>query len=291
MPPTTTNPNTLNEFLGTVVNKIGRQDYSSKAYVNPLAKFKKGFIDNASDIEEIYVQRIQGLAQDKTGATTLARVKPTVKTLYHTQNFGNCYTATVSDKQVRQAFQNKDGVKKISDEILQQQHTGVNYDEYVAMKKSIEDFATALPVGAKKVITEVTDLSSAKAFTKLLKKDIGKMQFRNTLYCQFEQHTNKDDLILFLNIDYQAELDVELLASAFNIDKAELPTRVVFVDGFTATKLRAVLMDYNAIKVFDTLYNNEPQRNAQGMFTNYHLNVEKIVSYSTLFNGCAYSIA
>ena len=38
-------------------------------------------------------------------------------------------------------------------------------------------------------------------------------------------------------------------------------------------------------------FNNEQQRNAQGMFTNYHLNVEKIVSYSTLYNGASYSIA
>lgn len=290
--PTSTNANALNEFLGTVVNKIGRQEYSSKAYLNPLARFKKGFISNASEIEEIYVSRIQGLTQDMSGTTTLARVKPTVKTLYHNQNFGKCYTATVTDQQVRQAFQNDGGVKRIADEILTQQHTGVNYDEFVEMKKAIDAFAVALPTGAKKTITEVTDTTTAKAFVKQVKKDIGKMQFRSTSYCAYEQHTNKEDLVLFLNVDYLSEIDVELLASAFNIEKAEVNVRVVPVDSFpTSTKLRGVLMDYNAIKVFDTLYNNENQRNAQGMFTNYHLNVEKIISYSTLFNGVAYSIA
>ena len=35
---------TKNEFLGTLVEKIGRQTYSSRAYLNPLAKFKKGFM-------------------------------------------------------------------------------------------------------------------------------------------------------------------------------------------------------------------------------------------------------
>ena len=117
------------------------------------------------------------------------------------------------------------------------------------------------------------------------------MQFRSTNYCTYEQHTKHDDLILFIHIDYQAEIDVELLASAFNIGKAEISTRVVFVDSFPNAKLRAVLLDQGAIKVFDTLYNNESQRNAQGMFTNYHLNVEKIVSHSTLYNGASYSIA
>ena len=289
--PSIANINKKNEFLGSLVNKIGRQEYSSKAYLNPLAKFKKGFIDNANEIEEIYVARVQGLSQDLDGTTTLKRVKPNVKTLYHNQEYGKCYTATITDKQVRQAFTSKDGVKRIADDILSQQHTGVEYDEYVAMKKAINDFAAAVPETAKRTITEVTNQTTAKEFVKKVKKDIGKMQFRSTNYCQYEQHSKAEDLVLFIHIDYQAEIDVELLATAFNIDKAELNTRVVYVDGFANTKLRAVLLDVGAIKVFDTLYNNEQQRNAQGMFTNYHLNVEKIVSYSTLYNGASYSIA
>ena len=287
--PTETRVDQLNEFLTTVVNKIGRQEWSSKAYSNPLARFKKGFISHANEIEELYVQRVAGLTQDKAGETTLKRVKPTVKTLYHTQNFGKCYTVTISDKQVRQAFQAEDGVKRLSDEILAQQHSGVEYDEFVEMKKAISSFATALPSTAKRTITDVTDGATAKALVKQIKKDIAKMQFRSTNYCKFEQHTKADDIVLFLHVDYESEIDVELLANAFNMDKAQIPARVVFVDGFTDTKLKAVVMDYNAIKVYDTLYNNESQRNAQGMYTNYHLNVEKIISYSSLFNGASYS--
>ena len=289
--PSIANINKKNEFLGSLVNKIGRQEYASKAYLNPLAKFKKGFIDNANEIEEIYVSRVQGLTQDLDGTTTLKRVKPDVKTLYHNQEYGKCYTATITDKQVRQAFTSKDGIKRIADEILSQQHTGVEYDEYVAMKKAIDDFAAAVPETAKRTITEVTNQTTAKDFVKKIKKDIGKMQFRSKNYCQYEQHSKAEDLVLFIHIDYQAEIDVELLATAFNVDKTELNTRVVYVDDFETPNLRAVLMDVGAIKVFDTLYNNEQQRNAQGMFTNYHLNVEKIVSYSTLYNGASYSIA
>ena len=289
--PSLTNLNAKNEFLGSVLNKIGRQDYASKSYLNPLSKFKKGFIENANEIEEIYVSRLQGLTQDLSGTTTLARVKPDVKTLYHNQNYGKCYSVTVSDRQVRQAFQTNNGVQRIADEILSQQHTGVEYDEYVAMKTALGSFAGALPATAKRTIGEVKDQTTAKEFVKAVKKDIGKMQFRSTDYCQFEQHTKKENLILFIHIDYQSEIDTELLATAFNIGKAEIDTRVVFVDSFPDAKLRAVLLDEGAIKVFDTLYNNESQRNAQGMFTNYHLNVEKIVSYSTLYNGASYSIA
>ena len=114
---------TKQEFLGNVVDKIGRQVYSSSAYLNPLSRFKKGFIENASDIEEIYVARIAGTVQDYDGADTLKRIKPTVKTQYHKQNFGKCYTASISDKQVRKGFRTQEGVKKLADEIISQQKT------------------------------------------------------------------------------------------------------------------------------------------------------------------------
>ena len=49
------------------------------------------------------------------------------------------------------------------------------------------------------------------------------------------------------------------------------------------------LLEKNALMVFDTLYNIEPQRNAKGMFTNHHLNVEKIISTSNMYNVAVYS--
>ena len=63
---------------------------------------------------------------------------------------------------MRQAFQSQEGVKKLSDEILTQQHTGVEYDEYIEMKKAIEAFAKAVPGTAKRTITDVTDSATAK---------------------------------------------------------------------------------------------------------------------------------
>lgn len=281
---------TQNEFLGTVVEKIGRQEYSSKAYLNPLARFKKGFINNANEIEEIYVARVQGSTQDFDGTDTLKRVKPNITTQYHKQNYGKCYTATVTDEQVRRGFTTEGGARKIADEILTQLQTGYEYDEYIAMRNNFCDLIEGTP--CKRTITAITNQTTAKDFVKKVKKDIAKMQFRNTEFATVERNCKPSDLVLVLRTGLLAEIDVELLATAFNVDRTQLDTMVIEVDDFpNHENVQAMLLEQNALMVFDTLYNIETQRNAKGMFTNHHLNVEKIISTSNMYNVAVYQTA
>lgn len=288
--PTKTTIITQNEFLGSVVEKIGRQEYSSKAYLNPLARFKKGFINNANEIEEIYVARVQGTTQDFEGADTLKRVKPSITTQYHKQNYGKCYTATVTDEQVRRGFTTEGGVRKIADEILTQLQTGYEYDEYIAMRNNFCDLIEDTP--CKRTITAITNQTTAKDFVKKVKKDIAKMQFRTKEFATVERNCKPSDLVLVLRTGLLAEIDVELLATAFNVDKTQLDTMVIEVDDFPGHEnVQAMLLEQNALMVFDTLYNIEPQRNAKGMFTNHHLNVEKIISTSNMYNVAVYKTA
>ena len=48
-------PNLQNEFLSALVNRIARVIVTSKMYENPLAMFKKGFVEFGESIEEIFV--------------------------------------------------------------------------------------------------------------------------------------------------------------------------------------------------------------------------------------------
>lgn len=279
-----------NAFLGSVLNKIGRQEWASKSYTNPLAQFKKGFIENASDIEEIYVARVQSTAQNLEGTTTLDRISPNITTRYHRQNYAKLFSTTISDKQVRRAFTTPGGVKKLSDEILESLHTGYQYEEYIAMRDNLGDLLTNLPATAKKEISAVTDQASAKAFTKEVKKVVGKMQFRSSNYSIVETTVPLKDMMLVVTPELLAEIDVELLAFAFNLSPLQMTDRIVVVDQLP-TKTVAMLLDKNALMVFDVLYHIEDQRNGQGMFTNWHLNSEKIISTSNMYGVCQFHTA
>lgn len=283
-------------FLNSVVNKIGRQIYSTTAYQNPLKRLKKGFIENANEIEEIYVTRAVGYTHDPTGAGNLDRVLPNVKTMYHQVSLDKDYTVTTTDKAIRKGFLTSGGVKSLADEIVQSLHTGAEYEEYLATLKVIRDVALGTPATGKKVVTNITDLATAKTFTKIVKKDVKEMADRSTTFASYENHCKPQNLILFLDRGWSVEIDVELLASMFNKTVAELnemtiieiPTLKTDVD--VDTKIRAVLCDERAIQIYDTYYAIESARNAKGKFTNQHLSTEKIFSYSNLVNVATYSI-
>lgn len=284
------------EFLNSVVNKIGRQIYSTTAYVNPLKRLKKGFIDNANEIEEIYVARVVGYIHDPSGTGNFDKILPTVKTQYHQISKDIDYSVTISDKSVRKGFTTSGGVTKLANEILGGLHTGVEYEEYINTLAVIRDIALGTPATAKKVVTDITDLATAKTFTKIVKKDVKEMGDRSTVYSTYENHCKPSNLILFLNRSWAVEIDVELLASMFNKTVAELNEMTIIeipilkTDAGVDTKIRSVLCDERAIQIYDTYYGIEPARNQKGKFTNHHLSTEKIYSYSNLVNVATYSI-
>ena len=55
--PNSTYTQTKQEFLNSVLNKIGKQEFSNKTYTNPLKRLRGEFINGPTDIEEIYVDR------------------------------------------------------------------------------------------------------------------------------------------------------------------------------------------------------------------------------------------
>jgi uncharacterized protein YihD (DUF1040 family) len=278
------------EFLNSVVNKIGKQIYSSTAYTNPLKRLKKGFIDNANEIEEIYVARAVGVAYDKTGAGALDRQVVDVKTQYHQVDYEKDFGVSIHDKQVRKGFTTSGGVTRIANEIMESLHTGAEYEEYVKCIELLDLIATGSKY--KKVVTDVTDNASAKAFTKEIKKDINRMERRSTVYSTYENHCKAKDLVLFLNEDWDVEIDVELLATAFNMTKQEIneSTKIKIPTLTTNVKTKAILCDERALQIYDTYYGLEPQRNAKGKFTNHFLSTEKIFSWSNLVNIAVYNI-
>lgn len=272
------------EFLNSVVNKIGKQVYSTTAYTNPLKRIKRGFIENANEIEEIYIARAVGYEYDADGTGALDRVKPTVKTQYHQVDYAKDFQVTIQDKQVRKGFTTNGGVTRIANEIMESLHTGAEYEEYLKCIEILDTIATDSKY--KKEVADIVDNSTAKAFIKELKKTIKRMGFRSETFANVENHCKPSQMILFLNMDWAVEMDVEMLAQAFNMSKQEInECTIIEIPELTKnTKTKAILCDERALQIYDTYYGLEPQRNAKGKFTNHFLSTEKIFSYSNLVN-------
>ena len=165
---------TKQDFLNSVINKIGKQEFSDQAFVNPLKRFKGDFIDSASDIEEIYISKADDTGYDKSGAGVLDRVKPSVFVQYHTNEKEHGYKVTVHDKEIRKGFTTKGGISTVANHIIQAMHTGAEIDEYNDVIETIKALCSAKVSGNTITVSAVRDESTAKAFCKEVKKVIVK---------------------------------------------------------------------------------------------------------------------
>lgn len=287
--PTPTYTQTKQEFLNSVLNKIGKQEFSNKTYSNPLKRLRGQFINGPTDIEEIYVDRVADTGYDKEGTGVLDRVKPTVSVQYHTNTVEHGYKCTVHNKQMRKGFLNKDGLQTMAQAIINSLHTGQELDDYQDCIDTLKALTTA-PKGSKDNIIKVsavTNEATSKAFTKAIKKTIHKMKDYSSVYSDKSSFANANELILFMDSDTDVEVEIEHLASAFNMTIAQLNETSKIIIPNMKKKLGnntiAVLAHEKCIKINPCYYDLDSIKNTRGKFVNFDLATETLCSYTTWF--------
>lgn len=228
-----------NEFVSALVNRIARVVVTSKLYSNPLAFAKKGLLEYGETIEEIFVDIAKANSYDwnSTNETEQAfkRENPDIKSAFHVLNMQTYYKATVSEQNLRQAFLSIDGVTDLIARIVNSLYSGEAYDEYIMMKYIIAQ--SLIPGNVKMTTIEpVDDEARGKAAVKKVKGITGKLQFMSKEYNMAGVNTfipSPSDIFVVMTADYEASIDVDVLASAFNMDKVQFMGQRVLVDSFS----------------------------------------------------------
>ncbi|MGL6104804.1 hypothetical protein [Romboutsia sp.] len=285
--PTATLTQTKQEFLNSVLNKIGKQEFSNTVYKNPLTRIIGEFIEGATDIEEIYVERSTDVGYDPSGANVLDRTKPTTFVQYHTNTVDHGYDATIQNKQMRKGFTTKSALSTMANTILNQLHTGKEVDEYTDCLNTLKALVSS-PQGEKDNIISVkpiADETSSKAFVKAIKKTIPKMTEYSNVFSDKTNYAKSSDLILFIDSDVEVETEVEWLAGAFNLSVAQLNETTKMVIPNLKSKIGAigVLCHHKCLKINPTYYDIDSIKNTKGKFINYHLVTETLLSYTTWY--------
>lgn len=280
-----------NEFCSALVNKIGKTILEKKLFQNPLARFKTGSITNQQDVEEIFVEMAKAEGSyDKTGPNPLGRRNPPdVKVLYHRQNRQDYYAISIGDIDFLRVFRSEATLDSFISALINSVYSGANYDEYVAMKNLLATYDGYFTYG----VSAIADEATGKEFVKTVRKASADMTFANTELNKagVKTWTPVKDQVLFINKDVLAEVDVEVLAKAFNMGKTDIQVEIVPVDDFgSLTNTYGLLVDKDFFRIWDTLSHMEPQRNAQGLFTNYFYHVHQILSLSTFKNAVRFVV-
>lgn len=288
-----------NEFCDALINKIGKTIIETKLFNNKLARFKSGTVLNQQDVEEIFIGMAKAEGNyNPAGPNPLGRRKPEdvgidVKTIYHRQNRQDYYAISIGDIDFIRVFRSEANLDSFIAGLINSVYSGASYDEWVAMKELLAtydgyfDYAVA-------PIADANAAEAAKDFVKTLRKAVSDLSFASNKYnkANVTTWTAPENLVLLVNKDVIAEVDVEVLSKAFNMGKTDIQVEIVVLDDFgSLTNTYGLLVDKDFFRVWDTLSHMEPQRNAQGMFTNYFYHVHQILSLSTFKNAVRFAVA
>lgn len=306
-----------NEFLTALINRIGRVILSNKNYTNPLNMFKKGLVEYGESIEDIFVNIAKVAPYDIEVAETelYKREIPDVRAAFYILNYQKMYKATIEQYQLRQAFLSWDGISQLITKVVESMYAGANYDEFLTTKYML---AKNILNGRLKAI-EIPQVTAANAKTiaTKIKQASNAFEFPSTVYnnAAVMNYSVKDSQYLIINSDYDAIQDIEVLASAFNMNKAEFLGHRVLIDSFgeldtnrlnalfadnadytpltdaeiTALKsIPAVLVDVEYFQIYDNQLLFTNRFNEQGLYWNYFYHTWKIFAVSPFANATVF---
>lgn len=309
------NPTHSNEFINALVNRIALVRVQSATFNNPYKHLKKGYLEFGESVEDIFVGIIKAVKYDpeKGASREYKRTLPNVQSVFHLTNWRVMYPITIEKQALRRAFTSADGVTNLITSIINQVYQSAEYDEYLLFK-----YLLIKAISHGKVYTQSIDTANmnsvAVAFrgkSNLLPIDMtGRFNESHV-----QNNTALDKQCIFMDADFNAKFDVEVLASAFNMNKAEFIGKLHLIDDFssfdnerfesireestgleevTAEELalmknvKGVLLDEEWFQVYDNLFEFNETPVGSGLYWNYWLHVWKTVSYSPFANAIAF---
>jgi len=282
-----------NEFITSLVDRIGLIVIRNISLNNPLKKFKKGTMPLGRTIEEIFVDITKAKKYDAEDAenTVFKREIPNVKTLFHERNRQDFYEQTIQDDSLKTAFISWGNFEGFVAGIINAIYNSAEVDEYEYMVLLIDNYYskgyfTIVPVSKPESETTTKELiKKMRATASRMTLPMGSRDF-NALAVR--TRTDMDDLHLLLDADLEAQVDVDVLARAFNMDKADFLGHVTVIEGFASSGLEAVLIDKDFYMVYDNLLKMETIRNPKGLYWNYFYHVWQTLSVSRFANAVAF---
>lgn len=294
-----------NEFVSSLVNRIGFVTLTNRIWENPWAVFNKGLVEYGTTVEEIFVDLAKPFEYNAEAGVDnqYKRQIPNVKAAFHVLNWQKFFKVTVQEKDLKQAFLGWDGVQDIISKIIESLSTSLNYAVFMTMKYMIArvilkgqgnavEVPQVSPANMKTIIAGIKEISNNWTF----------LNRKNNL-AGVANHTPKDAQYLILTNEFDAIMDVEVLASAFNMDKTEFYGHRILVDSFgeidndfmkdlftdtngvtsdmyipitddekaALAKIPAILFDSKFLQIYQNMHEMTEKFNGESIYWNYWL--------------------
>lgn len=307
-------PALANEFISALVNRIALVRVNSVTFNNEYAELKKGFLQMGETVEEVFINltKAREFSPEKAAARELKRSLPDVRSAFHAINWKVQYPMTIQYEDLRQAFTSPDGVTDLIAKLVASLNRSAEYDEYLLFKYLMIKAVTK----GKMAVVGLTAGNNKDAAAKF-RGISNKLTFVSPSYNAAGVHTNspRNDQYLFMDSTYNGEFDVDVLAAAFNMERADFLGHLKLVDDWSTfdnarfdvirancdmieevtqdelalmAHVKAILVDKEWFQVYDNLATMSEANIASGLYWNYFYNVWKTVSSSPFSNAIAF---
>ena len=307
-------PALANQFINALVNRIALVNVKSATFNNAYAELKKGYLEFGETVEEVFVNiaKAREFSVDKAEAREFKRTLPDVRTAFHVMNYRVQYPITIQDEDLRQAFLSVNGVQDLIAKIIDSVYTASEYDEYLLFK-----YLLIKGITGGKMYPVSIGTGDLKECASKFRGMSNQLTFMSTKYNAdgVTTTTPKNDQYIFMDSMFNAEYDVNVLASAFNMDKATFSGKLKLIDDWTTfdnerfkeiiensdtmelvtdeelammKNVKAVLVDSEWFQVYDNHNKMTETYVASGQYWNYFYNVWKTVSSSPFSNAIVF---
>ena len=310
--PLFTYPVVYNEFCDVLVNKLVYSQFETMTFNNPLRVLDGDRIPLGYAGEHVYTNPAKARGFNVNDfAGLLVKYEADVKVEYQTVNSDIQYCVTIARQQLKKAMTSWDNLANFITQLSNSLYNGA-YIDFFRYTKNIISGAYKENRAVYEKITAITSDSTAKAFVEKARELFLNFQLPSTSYNAWNKNggsgapittwTRPEDIVMIVRNDIRAKLDVEVLAAAFNIDKATLLGNIITVDNFDAydddgtkvfdgSAIVGGIFDkaWFKIKTQDMFMENFYNPNNRTM--QYYLNVIRMYNMSLFANGVIFATA
>lgn len=307
-------PALANQFLNALVNRIALVRAQSVTFNNPYSRLKKGYLEFGETVEDIFVSiaKVVDYDPDKGEGREFKRSLPDVHSQFHIMNWRVMYPVTIQDEDLRRAFLSEQGVTDLIAKIVESVYTAAEYDEFLLFKYLIIKAVTK-----GQMYPVAVDDSNMSNYATAFRSKSNAITFPKTTYnaASVRNNTPRERQVIFMDSDFNAKYDVEVLAAAFNMDKATFMGSLFLIDDFTTfdnerfevirdyssgieevtneelalmTDVKAVLLDENWFQCYDNMNKFTEKYVASGLYWNYFYHTWKTISSSQFANAIVF---
>ena len=298
-----------NRFIQSLVNRIAYTRFMMDYFENPLRELAGDDLPLGAIGQEIYVNPARGRVYDINDfAGLLAKYESDIKAEYTEINFDVQYPVTIIRKELEKAFVSWGDFESFLMGISTSLYNGAYIDDYKYTKKLITNayVNNAVQMETISFAGAVPTKAELESLTARLRQAYLDFMVPSTKFNAWKKvggygrsivsWSKPENIVVFVSNKMASILDVNVLANAFNIDKADLMGRVYYVEDFDilddngnvvvdGSKIVALICDRRWFKIREKDMFMDEFYNANNRSWQSYLNVIKSFNYSLFANA------